>query len=581
MMSAVAGPEETATTSHTRLHITPLNPELLNVVLPSAVLPRARNVSYHILESFPEKSYGFLELPVEDAARIKRKLNGAVLRGVKIRVEKARPDMIPVPLGKAEAMAGEKAAKKEKRSKDKDKSKKRKRESQEITGVELEAGRKVKRGWTTAPDETTTKQDREKRDKNKKEKKKGKKEIKSRYTDHAECLVKTTLPDHSEDKEEDESGKKRKKSKRKDVVIHEFEKTTKFPTFLKSTDSSSSKRKPELEFVDGKGWVDEDGNVVEPVKPRPGTVSMEPIIPSSSTNLKSSQAGSMKRKGESPKSVSSSDSDDSASSESEDEHDIRSEEEAGTEDGNDPMDVDNTPPPSNPSHLGRIDNSSNSSFAKPASTPVSTQKAEPPRPMSSSSVGSLTIKIPPTTPTVHPLEALYKRVRPADGEAPGQAESAEPFSFFGAGDIPDDAEAKGDASPAPTSQPPMTPFTRLDFESRNVRSAAPTPDTAHPTRSSRLWSRGDDDDIEEESEDGEDSDDGCSDSGEGSDQNRHGRAASPGDAEGPGYPQPNSDFQKWFWENRGDLSRAWKRRRKAVAKEKRYRDNKARAEKAI
>lgn len=41
-----------------------------------------------------------------------------------------------------------------------------------------------------------------------------------------------------------------------------------------------------------------------------------------------------------------------------------------------------------------------------------------------------------------------------------------------------------------------------------------------------------------------------------------------------------SEFQKWFWENRGETNRAWKKRRKVVSKEKRQRENRKRGERA-
>lgn len=37
-----------------------------------------------------------------------------------------------------------------------------------------------------------------------------------------------------------------------------------------------------------------------------------------------------------------------------------------------------------------------------------------------------------------------------------------------------------------------------------------------------------------------------------------------------------SEFAKWFWENRGDNNRAWKRRRREAVKEKRQRENRQR-----
>jgi hypothetical protein len=35
----------------------------------------------------------------------------------------------------------------------------------------------------------------------------------------------------------------------------------------------------------------------------------------------------------------------------------------------------------------------------------------------------------------------------------------------------------------------------------------------------------------------------------------------------------DSEFTKWFWENRGDNNRAWKKRRRDAAKEQRQREN--------
>jgi hypothetical protein len=43
----------------------------------------------------------------------------------------------------------------------------------------------------------------------------------------------------------------------------------------------------------------------------------------------------------------------------------------------------------------------------------------------------------------------------------------------------------------------------------------------------------------------------------------------------------SGDFQTWFWENRRDLNKSWMTRKKSAAKEKRHRENKARASKAV
>jgi hypothetical protein len=535
--------------SFTRLHITPLDSELLSVVLSTSIRPRARNISYHTLSTFPEKRYGFLELPVEDADKLKQKLNGAVLKGVKIRIEPARPERTPAPLGDA-AMAAEKNPKKEKKPKDKSESKKRKRDREEVPGAVLEPGRKIKRGWTTTQDEPTSRKDkRDKSDKDK-DKKRAKKEVKSKYTTHAECLIKTSVPNTHEDNEA-EGEKKRKKSRSKEAVIHEFEKTTKFPTFLKTADSSSSKKK-NLEFVDGKGWVDEDGTVVEAVKTRPATVARA-TPPTAKTKVKPQHE----------EHTHSSSGGGATSDESEDGPEAGSGSELSGDD--EPTKADS---PSN-----RV--KSNAAMSPP--TLSSILKPEPARPQSSSSAKSLTIKIPPATPKVHPLEALYKRPKQPGGTPTQVATSEpepEPFSFFGnAGSESEDGDEDNDDT-APTVQIPMTPFTRQDFESRGVRSAAPTPDTAHINRTFKLWPRGGTEDIDEESEEDPkvdqeplDDEDGRSTS---ADRSNEGQEA-----------QPATGFQDWFWENRGDLNRSWKKRRKTVAKEKRYRENQARADRAI
>jgi hypothetical protein len=552
--AATMTPAPDVGTSYTRLHISPLDPDLLPVVLSTALLPKARNISYHDILTFPEKRYGFLDLPAEDAAKLRKKLNGAVLKGQKIRVEQAKPEYRPEPLGDA-AMAGEKVSKKKDRKVDKaDKSKKRKRETEEIPGIELEPGRKVKRGWTVA-EESKPRKDKDKREKSKKDKKE-RRETKSKYTEHPECLLKTVLPQGASDTGEvgDEDGKKkRKKSKSKEVVVHEFAKTTKFPTFLKDTASSSAKGRGDVEFVDGKGWVDGDGNIVETVQTRSSFSKAKmtalpeksPAKPPSdkvhqdSSNSEESPNGSASESG----------------SESEDEEEAQESDDRGAETTTSSSRVLNAP-------------------AKPVSTPTSILKTDTARPRSSSSAKGLSIKIPPATPgapKVHPLEALYKRPRQTEGSPAKEAgPESEPFSFFADGDVEEDEAGEV------RLQVPMTPFSRQDFETRGIRSAAPTPDTAHPSRMSKFWAPDDADDIEEANEDQEDDDADEPADAEMRDGQEDGDVEEAGGSE-----QPASDFQKWFWEHRGDLNRSWKKRRKTAAKEKRYRENRARAERAI
>ncbi|GAB1316201.1 hypothetical protein MFIFM68171_06411 [Madurella fahalii] len=524
---------------YVRLHVTPLDAELLKVVVSSALLPKARNISYHTIETFPEKRYGFLELPNEDAEKLRKKLNGAVLKGVKIRIERARPSGIPTPLAEA-AMAKEKTSK---RSDDgvrprKDKNKKRKRDAEELSGVVLEEGRTIKRGWTTAdePKEKRPKKDKDKKDRAENMEKK--KQAKSKYTSHAECLVKTVLPANavaSADASSTSPTKKKKKGKSREIIVHEFERTTKFPTFLKTAASTNPSRAP-LQFVDGKGWVDENGNVVEAVKTR----RPPPTRP-------------------------------------EDEHpEIR--QETGDSDSTSDDASGGTSGPVTPSAAGNDNPAARAAKLDPTSSPSIT-KPDPLRPKSSGSIRSLAIKIPPTTPNepkvVHPLEALYKRPKQPDGGVSEEGPDAQGFSFFSNGSEEnagedDDAEA-GDVSGI---QLPMTPFTRQDFELRGIRSAAPTPDTAHPNQRFKPWEEKDDDDDDKQQDD----ENPTSNDSEDEEPNLSNTAAA---QTTEGKDKPASDFQKWFWENRGDLNRSWKKRRKLAGKEKRYRENRARIARAI
>ncbi|KAK3942593.1 hypothetical protein QBC46DRAFT_379504 [Diplogelasinospora grovesii] len=550
--------------SFVRLHVTPLDTDLVKVVLSSTLLPKARNISYHNLETFPEKRYGFLELPTEDAEKLRNKLNGAVLRGVKIRIEKARPAKIPTPIGDA-AMGEHKTSRKDKEG---TKSKKRKHDDSELSGVVLEEGRKVKRGWT-ATDEPKEKEkrDRSKKDKkdkkDKKERKKDKKQIKSKYTDHAECLIKTVLPPNAAalpDANDDSSKKKQKKSKSREVVIHEFEKTTKFPTFLKESTSTTKLGAP-LEFVNGKGWVDENGNVVEAVKGRPPVGTTTKVSqPKKVQEKEQQQDKESSSSGESSDEGSESDDEDASAPQA------KEQEESQTEnDGESDSSEEDAPAP-------------RKSPLKMIVTSPSTLKSDPARPKSPSSARSLSIKIPPVTPqeakVVHPLEALYKRPKNEDGTATQESSGPATFSFFGKGD----EELSGEEEEAGTGlslQVPMTPFSRQDFEFRGMRSAAPTPDTAHPSRSFKPWSNEEDDIVEDDHEDDVDGD------VEQMDVDADGAGAADAPSAEQGEERPSSDFQKWFWENRGDLNRSWKKRRKTVAKEKRYRDNRARMDRAI
>ncbi|KAI7783340.1 hypothetical protein LA080_011900 [Diaporthe eres] len=565
----IAKTSHKAEEQYTRLHIAPLDPELLKLIVPQAALSKARAISYHTLQAFPERPYGFVELTSTDAQKIKNKLNGAVLKGVKIRVEPARPDNMPKPDPDAivEAAAGGDLEHKPKKSKADKREKKRKRDPQEIAGIELEEGRKVKRGWTVTPDEVKSKKKKEKEreraqsksgdaKKEKKEKKKRRRDAESEYTEGPECLVKTQLPPNKRDVLAGDSQggetKKSKNHKKHEVVVHEFENTTKFPTYLKASKGASASG-TELDYVEGKGWVDSNGNVVEKVK---STRPKGP--PKTQVEKKTADEGD--------------DTTSSSGTSSEEEEDSEAEEDADAS-----------------KQKTRVVHPGLKSLALDTVTSAGLESpTDSARPKSSSSARSLTIKIPPATPSsnkVHPLEALYKRQQQGEAAATADTGGDQPFAFFGGQDVEEEDddglgqgesvdgpgigndESSSQAGPFQGNQAPMTPFSKQDFEWRGMRSAAPTPDTAHPSRYSRIWPLRDDREDSPGIAEGEEPDDEVGSSGGAGLENS-----------GEGEPtNPNTDFQKWFYENRGDLNRSWQRRRKVAAKQKRYRENRARA----
>lgn len=518
----------------TRLHITPLDPDLLTVIVPASALPGARNISYHTIETLPEKRYGFVDLPKADADKLRAKLNGAVLKGSKMRIEKARPEKKAEPSD----MEEKKKSKKDKKpSKDKsESSRKRKREDNVVDGVAL-TDRKVRRGWTETPGESAKRKKKDRSEKESKDKEK-KKRTKSKYTEQEECLLKTKVPPNAASNipMEDSSYKKKKKKNKgssREVTVHEFEKTTKFPSFLKDSDSGSS-RAAATEYVEGKGWVDEDGNTVEavavkkPAKSARSAFKKKPVQEENSDDTSSS----------------------GTSSDEESEVDGKGEKRAVPEDDSDTS-----------SSGSSSDEDEDVHKSIEYAMPVPVAKGDDSQPESSPTSPNLKIKIPPpdapNDDKVHPLETLYKRKKPGDEATETPSQKSEPFTFFGGAEEEDDEEEEG-SQPPPM---PMTPFTRQDYEWRNVRSAAPTPDTAHPSRMQNIWSsqQGDDEDMEDAANEDNDED----------------------GKEGEAGGNSKSDFQTSFWANRREITQSWMKRKKTVAKEKRHRENKARASRAV
>ncbi|KFY63196.1 hypothetical protein V496_04116 [Pseudogymnoascus sp. VKM F-4515 (FW-2607)] len=534
-----AGPDAGVDEGYSRLHITPFNASLMAAIVPPSLAPKARNISFHTLQAFPDKEYGFVDLPTEEAGKIKKKLKGAVLRGKKIAIEEARGEKAwgeVIDGGEGAEEVGEKKMEKS--------SKKRKRHEEPTKGAEV-LDRQIKRGWTDP--KATKKAAKENRMKDGKDKKKERE--KSKYTTEAECLFRTTLPPTIAaalpakgiegvvvDKE------RRSRKAGKDVTVHEFAKTEKFATFLRQK-SAGGNVKVAVEFVEGKGWVDENGEVVEgePKKSKHNTDVLKKIAKENRVKLPPAEPVEK--------------------SESEEESD---EEDADTS-MKDAVAEDSDTSSSGSSSEDEEDNASdpqsdNEAVAQSSSGPPATSTAAsmpPPH--------GLTISIPPPpglkskeAASIHPLEALYGRRDPVAN--PSEAPASSSFTFFGDGNNSDvDEDDEVDDLPAP-----MTPFTTQEFSSRGQRSAAPTPDTAHPARKHFSWPAEEDDgDYNTEAS-----------------PTRKAEGSGEVDPNAKEETDPNQDFQKWFYEHRGETNRAWKKRQKEVKKEVRQRENRKRGDRS-
>jgi hypothetical protein len=552
-----------------RLHITPFRPDLLKVYLAPSVQPFAQNISYHTVETFPEKGFGYVELPEVEAQKLKKKLNGTILKGSKVRIEMAKPEKRKA---REEADAAKEAQKETERpskraKKDKKEKKERKKKEQGVLeGVELPDDRKVQRGWTEPV--TKTKKDKKEKDKKDKSDKEAKKERKhSKYTKEPELLFKAKLTPvaatevaHKDKKKAKKEKKEKNKSKSTEVIVHEFEKNTKTPSFLKQPDVVISK-KPAVDYVNGLGWVDEDGVVVEPETGKAKARRALELVdapseaarawidgtskPSSSTPKASKDQ--KKKKATPPPSSSESEDDESSvvssSSEDEDSSDSESEESEAEE----------------------------SEAESPASSPSSAVKSR--------EAPEATKPAASAEKEVHPLEALFKRSKPAGDLLTTPTKKLNPidtsFTFFDNNNDDDATEVNGQ----PIDDAPITPYTQRDIEWRGLRSAAPTPDTAAiGRRFSFDWRKN-----SQEIDDDEDMGDIDVDAEQQLSHNTRTNASKlagvteedeDATAAGENDGKPESEFKKWFWENRGDLNRAWKKRRRDALKAKRHSENK-------
>jgi len=489
MTDTVDGHSETL--ERVRLHISPFNAELLDKIIPPVLQALTSGTSFHNVQTFPERGFGFVELPVMEADKLKKKLNGSTLRGTKVRIEDAKPE------SRVRASVSEEATEATASRPRKDRSKKRKDETV-ISGHELEDGRRVKRGWK---DGSTSARESKKRRKSSDQAKADDGDLKGK-----KMRFRTTVPSSTAQGTDEATGieggkeeRKLRKSRRDPVVVEEYSKTSKLQ--LKAAQDAVTDRSA-LTYDDELGWVDGAGNAVEK--------------PSRSSRRKANKTDQpIQRKTSAVES---------------------------TEVIDTPMEQDS------------IETSQLPEEAEPLDTTAESQTttAEPFK-------------------EVHPLKALFKRpaLRSDDKtQKPRPQPIDTSFSFF---DPSAAQDGDGDEEMMDGDLPPQTPHTKRDLEWRNIRSAAPTPDTAAIGRHFSFPFAGSDEEDEEQAAEADTDVDAIKDAAPNA-MHIGEDAGTPSNAVENGRGE-ESAFRKWFYENRGDLNRSWKKRRRDEKKIVRQREN--------
>ena len=496
-----------------RLHVSPFDRALLPLILPPPILECATSISYHEIQTFPDRSYGYVTLPVMDAEIITKKLNGSILKGSRIKVAEARPEKTKRKLQDIQDEDKDRLEKKKKPRKSRSEGM-GKREDGVLPGVELPRERRVKRGWT---DEENVAKGKERKEKKEGAYKKAK--TKSTYTNGREVLFKTTLPPNATPvtgaSSKKQKGKKGKKgNKAREVVVHEFANTTKEPAFLR--DSQGVERtNGTAEFVDGKGWVNSMGEILE-AEPK---------------NIEKARKG-------------------------------RSKQEEPTEALKHRVVLENKAPKSQVT-AQEADETSSSGSSSPRSASSSSSNSDTSPGLNRLSITRssatpprlATTPPPPTPPQPHPLETLFKRPQPPTSTPSSSTkkpnlEVSTSFSFF---DDDDPGAMTGLLAP-------RTPATQMDITNRRQRSAAPTPDTAMPGKS--FWG-GPAGRRSESLEVDDVSDGGLPDLGHEGEMMKRNKSEK----------KEESAFAKEFWEKRGERNRAVKRRVREAKKERRQKEN--------
>ena len=591
-----ASDQDGVTGKRIRLHITPLDSTLLQTYISPSLLLQSANISYHTIETCPERIYGYIELPAMEAEKLKKKLNGTTLKGTKVRVEEAKPKSRKRKIEHEAEEDTERPGKSQKRS-----SKKSKREEDVLPGVDLPQGRKVKRGWTEARGESGDKERKRSKKENKKDGKKEKRE-KSKYTKESELLFKAKLPPNKAHEPTSKDNKKKKNKKKDETVVHEFSKTRKHKHRL--GDEANIGKNTASHYEEGMGWLGVGGELIEPepksrkqkvansnsaVTPglnietgslKPENKQLDQPRPKSSGSMVSEylQSPGTQLRGELNQALAGAQSGQADDSMDDDGKEGNSESEPEVSDGSDEElesneDVDNTEISileENRTAQGKISDPDHVATAWDEAKSVIERN---------SPQASPTKSLPDQAPLkeIHPLEALYKRPKP-NPESPKKPTPIQTnFKFFD----PEEDEENDKVGALPTM--PQTPFTRQDLEFRGIRSAAPTPDTAAiGKRFSFPWADDQEDEDEdkgeeEEAEASKRDDDGDVEMQDSADPSKEATKIESAGAKttmnGEEEPKQQTEFEKWFWEHRGETNRAWKKRRREAMKEKRHREN--------
>jgi hypothetical protein len=513
-----------------RLHITPFSKDLAQSILSTNSTIAVGTISHHTLETFPEHSYGYIELPTMEAEKLKRKLNGSILKGKKLQVENARPEKrgLEPEKDKGDLPSENQESRPPKRP--------RKARS-ELQGHELTSERKIKRGWTE-PEKGNHKSSLNERTSSR---------VASKYTDKSECMFRVQLPPNKKDGSPHKTGNEKAQRTTKDKsakVVHEFERSVKQPSFIRN-ETRTANVGVASKYVDGQGWIDKDGNVLEEEKKRQmrsrdrtdksqrvqRRAEPERLSAFHTSASNEEQDSSSDTNGECKQAKDASitiPADATAGNQHVVPENVHEEETSSS--GGSSSNSDSSSEPSKEEENGSESSTDSGSNAADVENPEQTKAS----PLGTSKAST----------AVHPLEALFKR----PNQAASQTRNKRPleinteFNFF---------------EPDEEQMILQTPFTTRDLQLRGLRSAAPTPDTALPTRRffAESASPSSKNGFEDEADPDSPSDDILP-TGE------------------PNKKEGESEFAKWFWEHRGENNRAWKRRRRETMKEKRQREKK-------